>query len=303
MSLEYKRVIAIDLGSNNIRFLEMNCQTKEFTKKIQIMVKTADGLSKTGLIHNNAQKRVIKAINDAQKEIDFSNAKIKAVATEAIRQSRNSQEVLNVIKEKTGVIFEILEGTDEAKYALSATKNRLQLLCKPLERFILVDMGGGSTEVIFNHNNKTISRSFKIGVVTISQLYNYSDLKRKLPQIMEEVSAFIQEVTSGLGGYQLIMTGGTPSTIAAMKIGLTYNTYTPECINGLEVKIEDLDFCFLKLLEMSFDEKEVVVGVGKAELIVAGILILKQLLQYINSKSFIVIADGVSEGIALKCCF
>jgi exopolyphosphatase/guanosine-5'-triphosphate,3'-diphosphate pyrophosphatase len=118
-----KNIIAIDLGSNSLRFLKMNCETKEAIAEFHKTVKTADGLAQSGVISEAAKERIVKAINEAKELMDFTDAKVKAVTTEAIRQAINGQEILDAIEAKTEIKFEVIDGDAEAKYALIAAKN------------------------------------------------------------------------------------------------------------------------------------------------------------------------------------
>ncbi len=82
---------------------------------------------------------------------------------------QNSKEVLEEIKRETAVEFEIIDGDDEAKYALTATKYRLESLDINPKSFVLVDIGGASTEVIFSYPTESIFKSFPIWIVTLTQ--------------------------------------------------------------------------------------------------------------------------------------
>jgi len=144
-------LIAIDLGSNTLRVTKLDCDSGRFTANFEKVVKTADMLNRTGVIHHEAVDRVIYALEEAKKKIDFSHEAIHAVTTEAIRQARNGEEVLERIARETGVHFEIIDGEKEAALTLLAVKNRLARLHHAARQFILVDIGGGSTELIFHY--------------------------------------------------------------------------------------------------------------------------------------------------------
>ncbi|MCF6244776.1 MAG: phosphatase, partial [Sulfurovum sp.] len=152
-------MIAIDLGSNTLRVLAYDCNTQQETFTYEKVVKTADGLATFGLINERAVSRVIGAIQEAHEKIDFSSHVIKAVTTEAVRRASNSTAVLNQIKEETGVSFEIISGEVEARLTLLAVKNRLMKLHNDTDNFVLVDIGGGSTELIFHYKDETLSKS------------------------------------------------------------------------------------------------------------------------------------------------
>lgn len=299
-----KSVIAIDLGSNSIRFLKMNCETKEFIDEFHTTVKTADNLANTGVISTQAQERIIKAINQAKEKIDFSDSTIKAVTTEAIRRANNSKEVLENIKSKTGIAFEIINGDDEAKYALIATKNRLKLLGIEPKSFMLVDIGGASTEMIFNYPDKYFAKSFPIGIVTITQSFkDIVEISDAIPALMNPMREFCNEIYQKHGKVEkFIATAGTPTTIAAMKNGLTYKSYDANKIHGTILTPKDLVEQLEALFSMDIEERKKVVGVGREDLIASGVLIYEELFNIGGFRESIVIDDGVREGVAFEEC-
>jgi len=268
------------------------------------IVKTADGLAEYSYINDEAVQRIVLAIKEAQKEIDFSGHKMKAVTTEALRRATNSKTVLHQIEKETGIGFDIISGEEEARLTLLAVKNRLSKLQYASDSFVLVDIGGGSTELIFYYGNETISKSFPVGIVTIAQSYETLDaIQHILPKEMLEMQMFCAEVYATRGEVNaFVATAGTPTTVAAMKLGQTYDCYNPKKINGTSIVKQELDFYLKKLLNMPFNEREIIVGVGRSDLIAAGILIYKQLFSIVEFESCVVIDDGLREGVALEAC-
>ena len=220
-------MVAIDLGSNTLRVTKLDCQSGRFVANFEKVVKTADMLNRTGVIHHEAVDRVIYAIQEAKKKIDFSNEEVCAVTTEAIRQARNGEAVLERISKETAINFEIIDGEKEATLTLLAVKNRLARLHYAARQFVLVDIGGGSTELIFHYGEKTYSKSFPIGIVTIAQSYkNIPEIESALPQVMIEMQMYCAEMYATKSKPEaFIATAGTPTTVAAMKLGQTYATY------------------------------------------------------------------------------
>jgi len=297
-------MIAIDLGSNTLRVLEYDCKTSKQIVAYEKVVKTADGLAEFGTINDDAIGRVISAIKEAQEKIDFSSQPIKAVTTEAVRRASNSKYVLEQIERKTAVSFEIISGEEEARLTLSAVKNRLTKLHYASDTFVLVDIGGGSTELIFHYKNEMISRSFPIGIVTIAQTYTtLENIQKVLPREMLDMQMFCAEIFSIHGKpHSFVATAGTPTTVAAMKLGFNYETYDASKINGTSLEKNELDFYLQKLLDMPFEEREIAVGTGRSDLIAAGILIYKHLYTLLEFDSGIVIDDGLREGVILDMC-
>ncbi|SFV60462.1 Possible phosphatase [hydrothermal vent metagenome] len=300
-----KSIIAIDLGSNSLRVLKVDSKTKDVIDGFRKTVKTADNLANTGKISNDALSRVVIALNEAKEKLDFSDTIVKAVTTEAIRQASNGDEVLAKIKEQTGVDFEVIDGVAEAEYALSATQNRLKLLGKSPKNFMLVDIGGGSTEMLFHYGeDKTFSKSFPIGIVTVTQRFNgLAEIADGIPILMNPMRNYYNEVVSKYGEVELfVATAGTPTTVASMKLGMEYANYDAQKIHGTILTQKDLIEQLNKLIHMKYKERVKVVGLGRDDLIASGILIYDELYIISGFKESMVIDDGVCEGVAYSMC-
>jgi len=297
-------MIAIDLGSNTLRVLEYDCIVRKQTFIYEKVVKTADGLASSGKINDEALQRIISAIEEAQEQIDFTSQRIKAVTTEAVRRASNASQVLQAIEQETGVCFEIISGEEEAKLTLLAVKNRLTKLQYASDTFVLVDIGGGSTELIFHYKDETIIKSFPIGIVTIAQTYKMLEsIEQALPREMLDIQMFCAELYATKDKpAAFVATAGTPTTVAAMKLGFNYETYDASKINGTHLKKEELDLYLKKLLSLPFEAREQAVGTGRSDLISAGILIYKYLYKLLEFDSCVVIDDGLREGVALDIC-
>ena len=297
-------MIAIDLGSNTLRVIEYDCVHKKATYTFEKVVKTADGLVESGMINPAAVCRVINAIQEAQIQLDFKGQPLRAVTTEALRRASNAEDVLKEIVEVTGVKFEIISGEEEATLTLQAVHQRLDKLHHASDSFVLVDIGGGSTEVTFNHGTKTTTKSFPIGIVTMAQTYeSLENIEKALPREMLDIQMFCAEMYATQGKPNaFVATAGTPTTVASMKLGFNYKTYDALKINGTSLQKEELDFYLKKLLSMSIDEREFTVGTGRSDLITAGILIYKQLYTILEFESCVVVDDGLREGVVFNMC-
>ncbi len=303
------KVIAIDLGSNTCRVLKYDCKKNIKIAEYEKIVRTANSLTIDGTIDKEAQERVINALLEAKEKIGFESTKIRAVTTQALRVAKNSKEILENIKEKTGIEFEVIDGEKEAKLTLIAVKKRLESLnqnfgFKINKNFVLVDIGGGSTELGFYINGRIFSKSFPLGIVTVA---NSAKNLNQIDDIIDEKSKKIVQFINGLdfkidNSLEFIATAGTPTTVAAMKLGQTYYSYDADKINGTILTVKDLDIQLNRLLKMNKKEKELYAGVGRDDLIIAGIYIYKKIFKILNKKSSIIIDDGLREGVAITLC-
>jgi exopolyphosphatase/guanosine-5'-triphosphate,3'-diphosphate pyrophosphatase len=149
-----------------------------------------------------------------------------------------------------------------------------------------------------------MSKSFPIGIVTIAQKYKtLENIEKNLPSEMLAMQMFCAEISATQDEPNtFVATAGTPTTIAAMKLGLNYESYDAKKINGTLLAFNELDTYLKKLLSMSQKEREEAVGTGRSELIMAGILIYKALYKMLGFDNCIVIDDGLREGVALDFC-
>ncbi len=297
-------MIAIDLGSNSCRFLHVNCDNGEKIGEFEALVKTADRLHVSGKISLEAQERIISAIEEAKRELDFENETIIALTTEAMRQASNASDVLLNIKMKTGIDFQVIDAKQEASYTLSAVTHRLQSLNIDTNSFVLIDIGGGSTEVVFSFYDTSISQSFKVGIVGIAQqCKSANEVRKLLKTALKEVKAYIQEVYKLYNKPKLLVaTAGTPTTISAYLLGMNYHNYDVNKINGYQLTCKRISQAFDALMMMSETERSSYVGVGRENLIAAGIIIVESFYNILGFESAIVVDDGLREGIAYTHC-
>lgn len=291
-------MIAIDLGSNTIRFIEYD--GLEWGKSYEKIVRTAEGLQATNRIGENALSRILGAIDEAKQYLDFSNRKVVAVTTAAIRMANNGAEIISKIHASTGILFTIIDGAREAQLTLLAVQNRLSKLHINPDSFVLSDIGGGSTELIHYNDEKVISQSFPIGIVTMSeQASDITQLRLLLADFENKVRLFYRSLGKKRENPRLILTSGTPTTIAAYRMGMNYSTYDPDKINGSRLTLNDCVQTYTELMDMDESMRASYVGVGREQLIATGILMVESLFKGAQIEEAIIIDDGLREGIAL----
>lgn len=283
-------MIAIDLGSNTVRFIEFDGQ--QWGKSFEKIVRTAENLHHSKRIGQKALIRIIDAINEAKTFFDFSQP-IRAYTTAAMRLAENAGDILSAIKESTGIDFEIIDGEKEALLTLNAVRYRLKTLGNEPSVFVLADIGGGSTELTYCTSDRYEIRSLNYGIVTLSESTE-SDLETRIDRFKNAVQTAL-EIKNAV----LVLTAGTPTTIAAYLNGMDYESYNPEKINGYRLRLDGCYDVYQALLGMNEHERTRYVGVGRENLIIAGILMVSAIYEAIGVEEAIIIDDGLREGIAL----
>jgi len=297
-------MVAFDLGSNTLRVVKLDCQTKQRVKEYEKIVKTADGLQESGEIKKTTIERVVEAIKEAKKAIEIKDEEVVAVTTAALRMANNSEKVLKIIKKETGIDFQIISGTEEANYTALAVSEGLKKLKLQNEDFILLDLGGGSSEIYILKEQRSFIKSFPIGIVTLTQKYSsILQMQESLECETKDIRKFIDEIYTNFSKPKLfVSTAGTATTMASFKLGLDYEHYDHDKVNGTVLSVEDIKNALLKLLSMNEEERSKWVGVGRGDLIISGISILLKILQISEFDNMVVIDDGLREGIAIDKC-
>ncbi|MEF3191529.1 MAG: phosphatase [Campylobacterales bacterium] len=293
-------MIGIDLGSNTLRIVQLDCATGQKRATFERIVRTAEGLVATGTISNEAIKRIIQTLLDSRSVIDY-NDRLRAVCTEAMRRATNSAQVLESINHATGILFEIIDPHEEARLTALAVRKALG---DPDYPFVLVDIGGGSTEVIFSAGNTLLTESFPIGILTLTQSCPSPEERHQaLISFTQRLTPFLTNITTTHQAPRyFVSTAGTPTTLAAMKLGMDHASYDPQRINGSVIDRHDILVQKKRLLALDPTERAKLVGVGREDLILTGIEIFETILQATGFDASIVIDDGLREGAALSAC-
>ena len=297
-------IVSIDLGSNTCRAIEYDCETKTFGRECERIVKTADRMHETGRIDEAAVERVIEALRAADALFDLKSVPCHAVTTAAMRMASNSADALARIEQETGIRFDIIDAEKEAFYALTAVKARLKQLGIPAESLTIIDIGGGSTEVVFYQDDARVSQSFPIGIVTIAQqCATPEEVRLMLSEALRPVRTFVQEYYAEYGRPErFVTTAGTPTTIAAFLQGMSYDGYDAGRINGFELGREACEQALKELLALDEKTRSIYVGVGRETLIVAGVVIVEMFYDLLGYTASTVVDDGVREGVAIAYC-
>ncbi len=278
---------------------EKNCFTGEYEK----IVKTAELLHSDGIIGPASVQRILEGFKEASAVFDFKNEPCVAVTTEAMRRASNSNDVLETIYAKTGIRFEVIGAHKEADLTLLAVDRRLEKLGFR-GSFVLIDIGGASTEIIFKKGNLSESKSFPVGIVTMASQYpSRESLAENLLSELSQIKAYADDYYQREGKPDFfVATAGTPTTIAAFNQGMKYDDYDVQRINGSTLDYFGCVSALEKLLELGFDERASYVGVGREDLIISGVMIYASFFRLLDYESSVIIDDGLREGLAIWAC-
>ncbi|AQW81554.1 exopolyphosphatase, Ppx/GppA family [Campylobacter pinnipediorum subsp. pinnipediorum] len=286
-------IIGIDLGSNTLRIALIKhehgiCVVE---KSFEAIVGSARGLRENMLISDEAKERIFNALKLAKEEFDFSLFEHIAVATAAFRIAKNSDIIFQQIKELFGINFQIISGDSEARYINLGVKNALNRLQIPDKNYVCIDLGGASSEI----SDSNTFRSFKFGIITFFEEF------KTIKDMNENVSSVVKQAKDFLSSFKkdfIVLTSGVATTMAALKLGIDYDDYDANLINGCSLDIQDFTDLKQMLIELCDDKADIVVGKNRKMLVVAGMILLKELLKDESAK-IVTIDDGLREGIVV----
>ena len=298
-----QEIVTIDLGSNSFRVLKYDCLNHKIISEYNEVVGMADGLVDTGLISKEAVQRVIAAISHSIEVINYNPQDAICVTTAAMRKALNNKEILKYLRLEAKTNFSIIDGTEEARLTLLAVKYALKREKINSNNFVLLDIGGGSTEIIINTKDSYKAHSFDFGIVTLTQRFlNHNDLKNDLENKKLEIKLFLDSLNIDFKDYSFVATAGTPTTIAAIKLGQDFFSYDRNIVNGTIVNLEDMTNCLNIFKNSSKEDIVKLVGRGRVDFIEVGIYIYKMIFEVLEKNESIVLDDGLREGVAINYC-
>ena len=295
------RAASIDLGSNSTRMLIADITNGTLTTiyREHQVTRMADKLSESKIISKEATKRVLKVLASYFKTINKNNVEnIQIVGTAALRDATNSEEITQLIEKKFGFEVDIVSGEEEGVLTSVGVLNSLG----SLENFLIVDIGGRSTEFIYDDDKKIVSKSVNIGVVSLSELFF-----DKLPPPEKSVLLAKEYIDNNLlesnlfHGRLLVGVAGTFTSLAS--IFLEQTQFNEKEIHLTELKNEDVFKISNELLHLN--EPQIItkykgLDPKRAKTIQAGILLAKEIISKYNVNSIKVSNSDILEGLILK---
>lgn len=303
---------ALDLGTNNCRLLVARpCgEAFEIVDSFSRIVRLGEGIAYSGRLAERAMARTIAALRICARIMTrHGAARARCVATEACRRASNGRDFLIRVQRATGISLEIIRQDQEARLAL--------LGCVPLidpmaAHVLLVDVGGGSTELLWldrrGEQGGGVVRaavSLPMGVVTLAEAYGDEPDTATYDAMVHEIrtrlipieAAYHLRAAFSHGAVQMIGTSGTVTTLAALLLDLP--RYDRSRVDGLVVETQALSGIGRRLRGMTVAQRAAhpCIGIGRADLVVGGCAILEAILECWPVTSLSVADRGLREGI------
>ena len=297
------RVAAIDCGTNSIRMLIADIEGNNFHEVIRTMeiVRLGQGVDQTSEFHPEAIARTLDAVDKIALEIAKRGVqKIRFCATSATRDATNRHLFIDGVRERLGVEPEVISGEEEASLSFTGAIQDLPLTDGP---FLVVDIGGGSTEFVFGTTHVEFAKSVNIGCVRMTERHFINDpahiqeIDKARVDIQEAIAkaAAIVPITESK---TLIAVAGTATTVAAAALGLAeYDRYAIHLSRISADKIHGVAEMFLT----STREQRLALGYmhpGRVDVIPAGALVLSEIMKATGATEFVASESDILDGIA-----
>ena len=298
-----KRVAALDCGTNSIRLLiaEENPGASTFTeisRKMSI-VKLGEGVDRNKAFLPDAISRTLAALKVFA--ADIAEAKVEQVrfcATSATRDAQNRDEFLIPVAQILGITPEVISGEEEARLSF---KGATQGLDKASGPFLVVDIGGGSTEFVLGSDHVDAARSVNIGCVRMSERHFKNDppTKSEIEGAREDIKnaiALAAEVVPIKSAKTLVAVAGTATTVAAAALNLA--KYDSELIHIAKISAIETRRVSNWLLSLTRQERSNLgyMHPGRVDVISAGSLVLAEIIEATGLESFTASENDILDG-------
>jgi exopolyphosphatase / guanosine-5'-triphosphate,3'-diphosphate pyrophosphatase len=308
------RVAAIDCGTNSIRLLIADMSRSRGTlvdveRRMEI-VRLGQGVDQTGEIAPEAMERTLDA---ARRYADLCHQHevhaIRFVATSATRDARNRTTFVQGIREALGVEPEVIPGSEEAELSFTGAVSGLPGAGEA--PYLVVDLGGGSTEFVLGEKRVQNAISVNVGCVRMTERHLHGD-----PPTAAEVAAATADIDAALAkvaekvpleqARTLVGVAGTITTVTAHALGLS--SYDPAAIHGATLTLDQVHRACTELIEMPRPERAALpyMHPGRVDVIGAGALIWRRITERMDATGQVTkqvtsehdILDGMAWGLA-----
>ncbi|MEU3374654.1 Ppx/GppA phosphatase family protein [Streptomyces sp. NPDC006660] len=298
------RVAAVDCGTNSIRLLVADADplTGEITDldRRMTIVRLGQGVDRTGRLAPEALERTFAACREYAEVIkELGAERVRFVATSASRDAENRDDFVRGVLDILGVEPEVISGDQEAAFSFTGATKELD----GAGEYLVVDIGGGSTEFVVGSTAVEAARSVDIGCVRMTERHHPGD-----PATPEQIAAIRADIEAALdlaeqsvpltGGRTLVGLAGSVTTVAAIALGLT--AYDSAAIHHSRIPYEDVAAVTARLLASTHEERTriPVLHPGRVDVIAAGALVLLAIMERTGAREVVVSEHDILDGIA-----
>jgi len=301
---------AIDVGTNSIHMVVVrilpDLPSFSIITRAKDTVRLGDRCPDTGNLTPEAMERATIALRRCQEIAKSLNAEqIVAVATSAVREAPNGRDFLRQIKTELDLAINLISGPEEARRIYLGVLSGMEFNHQP---HVMIDIGGGSTELILGdgHESRTLS-STKIGAVRLTTEFVTTDpiAAPEFQYLQAYVRGMLERPTDELLAHikpgeqpRLVGTSGTIEALAMIHARDTLGV-VPDPLNGYQFSLRDLREMLNRLRKLNYEQRQAIPGMSerRAEIIVAGALILQEAMSLLGLETITVCERSLREGV------
>jgi exopolyphosphatase/guanosine-5'-triphosphate,3'-diphosphate pyrophosphatase len=302
------RIAALDIGTNTALLVVVESNGPPTFKVVMdrhAIARLGEAVDQTGVINEAAYQRFRLVLREHVQAIETLNVdRVIAIATSAMRDAMNREEIIGRVQQEFGIKVELISGSTESELTY---RGALAGLALPMgcEKIGVVDIGGGSTEISFGTQHQFISgHSFDIGAVRMTERYfvmrPVSFDARDLANSSIRSILRSKDLTKNRID-ELVAVAGTPTTLASMALGLT--TFDASRIQGYRLSIGSVTRLINEIQTMTMEDlivKYPAINKGRADILLAGSLILGEVMRLLRVDSVLVSTRGLRYGVVIQ---
>ena len=300
-----KRVAAIDCGTNSIRLLisDIDTSTNTATDVVREMriVRLGEGVDKTNAFLPSALERTFKAVDEYEKLLLKHNVEhVRFVATSATRDAQNKAMFIKGVIDRLRIVPEVIAGVEEA--ALSFDGATRSLRQKHVAPFLVIDLGGGSTELVIGDKEPTGAYSMDVGCVRMTERHTPggNPTKEQEEAIRTDVRNALKVAATKVdwkSAQTVVGVAGTITTVAAHVLKL--KTYDPDVLHGAIITAEQVSQTAQDFISLTPSQRGALpyMHEGRIEVITAGSIVLDEVMKGIGAKTLIASERDILDGV------
>jgi len=297
------RVAAIDCGTNSIRLLIADITDNNFKEILRTMeiVRLGQGVDQNKTFHPDAIDRTLKAVELFRDQIASKGVeKIRFCATSATRDATNRNLFIDGVRQILGIEVEVIPGEEEAALSFIGATKELRQSDAP---FLVVDIGGGSTEFVFGSEKVDFAKSVNIGCVRMSErhLNTQPPSMAQIAQAIVDIDIAITQaavVVPITTAKTLVAVAGTATTVAAAALDL--NNYDRHLIHLSRISASNVHKVAASFQSMNKDQIASLgfMHPGRVDVITAGSLVLSRIMAATGASEFVASESDILDGMA-----
>lgn len=298
------RISAIDIGTNTILLLIADIDEKKKIITIRDEIRTprlGEGINKSGIIIDSALKRTIDNLLEFENIISTNNVNLSTVCGTAVfRDSLNKNSVISTIKSKTGISVEVIDSKEESRLSFRGVLSSGHFA---ENESVVIDIGGGSTEIAYMADGKIKSYSLPLGAVKLTEQFftNIPPAKSEISRMINHINKEIENIDlENISSKKLIGVAGTPITLACLDKKLQYfdrNAIDAHSISFQKILNWEKLLSTLTPLEIKSLSK---CTEGREDILTTGVIILTEVMKKYHFNEMIVSTRGLRYGLILR---